>query len=81
VAMGFPTGPDPFSLLHHHRCQPPRTRVIQMLLAHWMTKLVIEQIALVIDQSDPYDSTSSSHRLAFNTTRLPFWQDISPRMK
>lgn len=50
TTMDFPTGPDPFGLLHHHRCEPPRTRAIQVVLADCMTELVTEQIALVIDQ-------------------------------
>ena|SRR5829696_3342703 len=29
----LPTGPDPFGLLHHYRCQPSRTRAIQVVLA------------------------------------------------
>lgn len=34
VPWVLPTGPEPFGLLHHHRCQPPRTRAVEVVLAY-----------------------------------------------
>jgi hypothetical protein len=81
TAMGSSCRPEPFGLLHHHRCRLPRTGASEVVLSEGVAELVIDQIAAVVGQVRSIRIDAEHPTFGIQHDSMPFWHDTSPRVR